>query len=374
MIACILGTAAPVVVGDLLLSGNNKPDNFLIPTFSEDVLQYLDGTDRHPVWLTPKVYILKPNLCIAFSGKVFYFKQFLEDIRMFCRITDTVTTDNLNTFLKQHEHSEAWKHFSFVILLAALENQDLMLGTVFHGQWLNGEAQLYGEIWTTGSGSLSLIQEVVSRVDLDSTYTIDQVDYAMQVNTMLICKLLSRERATLHTIRKHWGAGFEMVYFEKGRFTKLDEITYIINQGRFDEKGDIAVPVPAVILHYKYYRELLVITVIHPHKGQTEETDSHYIIRCPETSARQFIVAPLDYQEGEEVNELSKDASFTSAHIAMGYIIETPAGYFLPASVNTGSELEINYKQGDTVVITLMKDVNNRLAAKAKVFFDNLNK
>jgi hypothetical protein len=69
----------------------------------------------------------------------------------------------------------------------------------------------------------------------------------------MLCKLLASERLTLTSVKKHWGAGFEMIYFDGEQFAKLDSMTYVINQGIFNEVDDIPeVPVPGVILHYKY--------------------------------------------------------------------------------------------------------------------------
>jgi len=72
----------------------------------------------------------------------------------------------------------------------------------------------------------------------------------------------------LTSVKKHWGAGFEMIYFDGKQFAKLDSITYVNNQGIFDEVGDIPeVPVPGIIRHYKNYGETLIITVFRIHKG-----------------------------------------------------------------------------------------------------------
>lgn len=85
-----------------------------------------------------------------------------------------------------------------------------------------------------------------------SNYDEFDINYIMQVNIILIVKLLAKERLTLSTIKKHWGAGFELVYFSNGKFQKLDNVSYILNYGLFDRNGNIPeVPVPSIVMNYK---------------------------------------------------------------------------------------------------------------------------
>ena len=163
-----------------------------------------------------------------------------------------------------------------------------------------------------------------------------------------------------------------MIYFDKDQFTKLDNITYIINQGAFDDNGGMEVPIPGIILHYKYHGEILVITVIKPYRGETETTDTTYIIRSKEFGITQFIVVPMNYQGTENFDEFAKNPSFTSTRNDMGYIIETTTGHYLPASFNPGPELEVIYRHPDSLIITMFKEINDILTAEAKAVFPNL--
>src|SRR5215471_9322973 len=98
------------------------------------------------------------------------------------------------------------------------------------------------------------------------------------MHTIMVSKILSRERATLHTVRKHWGAGFEIVYWTGQKFAKVDDIVYLLNNGIITENGNFDIPVPTLILRYKYHGEILSITCIYSTKGQTQTTESEYII------------------------------------------------------------------------------------------------
>ena len=77
MIACTFNNSTPIIIGDILISSNLKPASFILPTHSDDVVQFLADTSKyHPHSLSHKIYILKSNVCIAFSGDVAFFKTF----------------------------------------------------------------------------------------------------------------------------------------------------------------------------------------------------------------------------------------------------------------------------------------------------------
>lgn len=114
---------------------------------------------------------------------------------------------------------------------------------------------------------------------------------AIQSHVILIASLLAEERTRLHTVRKHWGAGFELIYFDGNQFKKPDEITYVINEAEFGKDGKVAnIPVPSVVLHCKFVADLLLITAIAPFSGETEQTETEIIIRYKAFKARMFIV------------------------------------------------------------------------------------
>lgn len=373
MIACTMNQAAPVIIGDLLISDSIKPDKFIIPVLSEDVLQYLSAeSEFHPICLYQKIYIVKSNVCIAFAGQVFYIKQFLEDISIFCKAHEIVNSEKMKEFLEQHENADSWKYFSFLILVGDREDGQPGVGRFMHGHWMAVESKIFGEVLAAGSGSMYFLKETKGNVKVRTQFLPGDIGYALQVNIIMICKLLASERLTLDSVKKYWGAGFEMIYFEKDHFTKLNHITDIINQGIFNDSGDIVeVPVPGIILHYKYHGEILVITVIRPHKGRIQGTNTSYIISSKEFEIMLFIVVAMNYQGTENFDEFAKDPSFTSTWNAMGYIIETATGHYLPSSFNVGPEIEVKYEHPNSITISMFKEINDTLTAEAKSVFPN---
>lgn len=366
MIACTLNKGGPILLGDILVSDEKKPDEFILPTLSEDIFRYLSAEgDLFPVCLNQKMYILAPNVCIGFAGKTAYIKKFLEDIRIYCKVQSELTFSAMERFLKERK-DDTWEHFSCIILVTKIEKDGLHLCKALHGQWLRGDSDVFEEVWSTGSGSLDFLIETKRKVKIVSQFVPQDPRHALQTNTVLLSQLLARERAQLHTVKKHWGAGFEMIFFDKDHFAKIDDLTFVINQGLVNPDGTVPTPVPGIILHYKYHGDILLITCIRTFGGRTTETDKQYIIQSNNISVRPFIVVPLDYFGSTDFSNITRDLSFSSLHNAMGYIIETKTGLYLPASVNIGPELQVSYNPIEGVSITMEKEINERMIREAK--------
>lgn len=368
MIACTLNKAAPILIGDLLISTNVKTFEVELPVLSEDVTQYLSAdASYHPLKLDQKIYILKENVCIGFSGDVLGIKSFLEDITIYCNAKDRVTALDMQGFLQQHIGNKSWKETSFVLLVAEREINEISLCKFVHGQWVRTETELFGEAWATGSGATDFLTEVKENAKLFSTFSMNDAEFTIQANLITIGRLLANERKTLNTVKHHWGAGFEMIYYDGIRFRKVDDVTYVVNWGKYNQEGDIPdVPVPSIIMNYKYYGELLVITVLRPLSGTTEVTDASYIIRSDNVQHRKFVVAPLNYKGDEDFDRLGEDYSFNSYVNVMSYVLETEGYYYIPASFNIGSELSVRFQQPGTIELTMLKPINDRLTEEVK--------
>lgn len=374
MIACTLNKATPVIIGDLLISSDYKPSKFELPVLNDDVMQYLSANaSDHPIRLDQKIYILKENVCIAFAGTVSDIKSFLEDISIFCNAKEDISSIDIRDFLQQHVDSEAWKEISFVLLVVDPQTNHFNLCKILHGQWLRADTTIFGEAWATGSGGEDFLVEASENVELFSTYESNNAEHAIQANLIMISRLLAKERKTLNSVRKHWGAGFEMIYYDGRQFKKIDDITYVINYGNYTDAGEVPqVPIPAIILNYKYHGELLVITVIRCFSGNTIVNDDSYTIVSDNILKRKFIVTPFEFSEDID-QSLGDNYSFTSNLNVMSYILEGQGHYFVPASFNIGRELEIEHLHPNTIKVTMLKPINDRLTAEAKKVLSNPN-
>lgn len=68
-----------------------------------------------------------------------------------------------------------------------------------------------------------------------------------------------------------------------------------------------------------------------------------------------------------------KDASFTCNRVAMGYLVTTPSGDFLPASFNVGDELVVEHIHNESVTITIRKEMHDMVADLSKKWFASMS-
>ena len=373
MIACTMNRNVPILMSDILISGSKRPDKFILPSRNENILGLLkDLRDDGPVCLFRKIYIPKRNVCIAFAGNVHIISLFLEDLLIFCKANPTADGLEMQRFCLTYGLTPDHE-ISFLMVVADIVGDEYKFTRIKYGEWNVKMTPLFGEIISAGSGSQDFVREAMEDAEFISGQAADTIERALQANIILICKLLSTERVSLSHVKNFWGAGFEMVYLIREGFTRFENITYLINHADFNNTGETQIPIPEIIMNYKYVGEVLVITAINPLKGTTEENGDNIIIRYTEFNIKQFIVEPIFSSSDVDYNKLAGNPSFTSHINAMGYVISCPNGDFLPASFNAGPELLVEYQHDKSVTITIRKEINDTIADLSKKWFNAMN-
>jgi hypothetical protein len=361
MIAINTNYNVPIIIGDLLITGDEKPGKFILPSIGNDILDQVNqNSSSYPRWLTQKVYILQDNLVIAFAGNGQDIKNFLTDIKLFARIYENVTLEQLTTWLKEYEFEDG-NVISFAILFAEKKAEETTLSQILFGNWEKVDSTIYESTVATGTGAEDFLAEASSDQGFTTVHSPGEGSYALQSNIILLAKLLAKERFNLSNIHKHWGGGFEVTYFDGTKFSKIDELVYLIFQARQEEDGNLSIPIPALLMHYEYVEEVLLITVLDMHKGQTEEIAEQLIATSQNFSVTRFVVTPFDYAGEINLGKFQLDTSFEVNRIAMGYIVETSKGTILPASFYTGEGMQITYKHVDDLKIVMDRRLNDNV-------------
>ena len=146
----------------------------------------------------------------------------------------------------------------------------------------------------------------------------------------LLGYLLGLEKSNLETISKHWGAGYEMIYFEGGKFKKVNNLTFWFITGDIDKDANTRHFRTLFIYNTIYKNELLLLNVIN----------------INEQREASFIVRPINLDENDiNKDELPPVGEVNSEHICLIYIPKFSPGqtkvstFFLPGRPE-GSELE----------------------------------
>jgi hypothetical protein len=65
LIACTLNRSVPILLADILISGNQQPDSFILPSRNENLLDFFKGDTGHqPVCLLRKPIYLKARFAL----------------------------------------------------------------------------------------------------------------------------------------------------------------------------------------------------------------------------------------------------------------------------------------------------------------------
>jgi hypothetical protein len=363
----------PVILGDLLITSPDKKDSFFVPSISENIMDFLDEPAAfHPYRLNQKTCILKDNVCVAVAGEVAVLKEFLKNLRYFCASRPTITSADMAAFLTSYKLTKTGSAVSFLILVSERLEEEYQLGVFRRGAWRELTTEIFGKVAAAGSGAGTFLEGLQRGTTFKSGYPEDTLEKAIQSNVILIASLLAEERSRLHTVKKHWGAGFEVVYYDGNRFKKLDDITYVINEGKFGPTGEIEnIPVPAIVLHFKYYGDVLVITALAPSSGETRETETEITITYKVFKVNGFLVEPMNFGGTIDLAKIEEQLSFVGTRVAMGYILETEGGKYLPASFNVGDELKVQYVHPSSLVICMKREINDHIVKAAEEAFPN---
>jgi hypothetical protein len=295
----------PIIIGDILISSELKSDT-AIPTFVKSVDGLLDSNAAmFPADLRQKMYIINDRLCAAFAGSVYEIKLFLEDLKLYFKYHE-VSQVNLNTFLDQYDKN-AFKESTYIICLLENTNNQTSFFYRWGEFWDGGEVPYFGLSYAAGSGKKDFLRFIAEIAPGRQKKGIQQgLENTEPLKDMIgiLCHFLGHERITIESIKKHWGAGFEVVFIENGKFKKFENITYILWNCDILENGRVG-GLPYTIISNRYDGEILWITC--REEGKT----------------LMFAVPPIDYsgsatekfKVGEEIEILFDQPTICSCFI-----------------------------------------------------------
>ncbi|TYZ14190.1 hypothetical protein FY528_00195 [Hymenobacter lutimineralis] len=259
LISCTSNFSYPIVIGDILTSSNEVEKELEIPVFLDGVNSRLsEDQELFPYRLRQKIYIIKDYLVVALAGLEYEMKVFLEELKNNFKYLD-LTIENLHSFLKYFDFEE-FKDSSALILFAEKKIEGVLIHTLNIGKWRKNNSSLYEEVLACGSGAEYFVKESMFEMNISAEGDHNMLNRAISLNYILLARILVQERVSLETIKKNWGAGFEMIYFNGDKFTKMDDVTYIIWNGKMDLSNGNYEFSPLLIMNFKYHNELLVIT------------------------------------------------------------------------------------------------------------------
>jgi len=248
LIAGILNKHTPVLIGDLLITSNFKPDeDVFIPTVLNGKIDF-DG-NNYPVELRQKIYVISDNLIVGLAGDVQQMTRLL--IKIKTEFLNQIVDDTVLSFFLKNIDTGEFDKIAYLII-AAFKNKELYDFKKYeYGIWKKSVDTLNGEIYAIGSGASRFIEEANRFIGIDKMQSPSLAWDSLALPQSTITNMLALESFNQRSIQKLWGAGFEIIYFE-GKFKKMDNNAHIIWYGTFNEKLEINFH-PILINKYKYH-------------------------------------------------------------------------------------------------------------------------
>jgi hypothetical protein len=276
----------PVLIGDLLISSHYGDSNMPTPTYVNGTKEIYSNAIDTPIGLNQKLYVINDRLCVALGGRVSQMETFLKKVRV---IYDTIDFDvnDVSKFADEFAREEGKEMFA-IILMASRTSQDehdFQVRCINLFQNDMAYSSLFGTVIAGGSGANQFLKFVQTNPKFATDIT--NSDAFLATNQSLMSHFLGLEISSGETLRDYWGAGFEMITFNGGKFVKLQEYTVVILNAPFG-RGQIFEAEPICTMMINYQDDVMLITTF------TKGTER--IFAVPSITDKRESVEVLDFE------------------------------------------------------------------------------
>jgi hypothetical protein len=309
LIAATSNFGHPILIGDILTTSPSETveREIEIPTHLSGVNHRLPPNQKLlPSNLRRKIYVVTDQLAVGLAGSEYDMKAYLDELRNYFKYKD-VTEANVVEFWEEFRQ-EDFPECTAILLYATKTPEGTLITQRHFGAWRRFTSPLYGEVFACGSGSLPFLKHAGTEWKMPFSSGPGRSFQAIGLNYSLISTILGHEWLTLETIKNYWGASFEMIYYDGGRFRMMDDITIVLFKGTLDIKTGHYEVQPRLFFNYQYSKDGDILVI------NAGGFAAHKV----------YGVLPL-YLRSEDVDEstLPQKAHFDAKKICLSYILET---------------------------------------------------
>ena len=212
----IYGNGYPVIVSDRAISDRQLSGKVILPTTGKETADSTSVTE-----FRVKTLIIKEILCVAFAGLVSEIESMRDEIVDFF-LYRNVNKETLKKFLDQMPYS---KDISVLFALGGPEFENNKVQVACSGQWVQDHSKEKLDIIASGSGASKWITQFIEHENYLQSSGDRLTD--CKLRTLLACvKFNSNELHSTDQLQEGWGGGFDVIYYENGRFHRYDEVAY----------------------------------------------------------------------------------------------------------------------------------------------------
>ena len=269
----------PVVFGDLLISGPERPGSAPDISLAGAVTSvFPPGSDWAILRLSQKVVLLGDNCVIAWAGDVVFARTVTAGLRALASRA-TLSLPIVETYLAGLDPTMKDK-VSFVGWVRD--------GDVFHQFWYRAdtaEGALFGRVSAGGSAATDFVM-LASQISGGSWNALGRALAGLElaISSMLSATslLLQSELSRENNLLQYFGGGYEIATFIGGRFAKVGDIAFVFWMANVTD-GEVALSGPWLVLKQDYADDLLLLHVLRMRPGNVStdppliEEDRHVV-------------------------------------------------------------------------------------------------
>lgn len=370
LIAASTNYQNPVLFSDILFTSHVVNQDVLLPTVPVKTKEYLDSSIKwRPVFLKQKMYIPHKDLCVLLAGDFEEMKEYLIRLKSFCFELkgQRLSQAEIRAFLEKNKPEEFLKESAvFICYVERFNDESGYCHQIKYGPWGVRRSEVLENIYACASGSEACLKLATQPTYQYSSNEKDDQIRAIQANMNFVSILLTREWTNQNSIKDGWGAGYEIAHYNGQEFQKLDNLCYVLWRGNFDRSlGDLGIPVPRIILHYKYFKNRLRITSLVLEKIGLIKQEDTLIFSVEKFSVTPYLIPEIDSTREEyiEVNDLS----FRTYLISQGFAIPTLDGMIkTPGFFTYSKDVVVEYDGKRHLRLSLPKALLNDIRSVIK--------
>lgn len=257
MISMTTNHGFPILIGDILVSSILADSNLPTPSFMEGIDLFTSASESRPYKLKRKLYVINDQLCVALGGNVAQMFSFLNSLNAFYS-HEIPTPNGLKDYLKSYSQDKIDKMFAILILAEEVEGRGIAFHPLLIGNIKQLKHPLFDLTFVGGSGISDFEIAINTFSQIYGEGNIDDENKALSQNLILLSIFLGHETASANSLINKWGAGFEIITYKNGKFTYVDDFTFVLVNGSYTKNEGLRI-VPFRIMKYTYMQELLII-------------------------------------------------------------------------------------------------------------------
>ena len=253
LIAGFFKDGCPILIGDILLSNTDKSNKELVfPSIGKISNEHLSKGEYKPTSFCQKVNLLSPRLAIAWAGREYYAKSFMQE----------VISANLHNNPSQSSLGEIFDRIGKgkISVIGLYRNEKEM--RLFDFDAISIDPPVPNFEWFKAKGSgYSLISNIAQNLGNRVIFSgqPNKLHIGISVAAQIIMGLLSKEILTFLPLQNMFGAGYEILHPLGEGLAKFSGLTYLFWRAEEEKSGNWKIAYPFLVSNYSYYKDILVI-------------------------------------------------------------------------------------------------------------------